>query len=289
MHELEKQVHDLVPDMPVRAVIYAFQYGCTVAEILALSGLTGPELARAKIRLPNIRRAAMQLGVYDDASMLEAIRGVLADARAASNSERFGPELSSLREQLASNKADIGRHQICLQTSFSRLATIDAQIRRASSSDFLGRRSRDQLQAMRTDIAIEAELHLRELVRLADHRLRLLTHVTILIDSTLCTAGCDIREVHSAGGTQRTARTVYRRTGRPHRPQPAPFPEEVVAACKELLGRLRLYETATLTLRRSAAAELNHIKENPWYEWSPMDTTDHRCWSGAYWALNSSD
>lgn len=274
--------------MPVRAVIYAFQYGCTVAEILAVSGLTGPELARAKIRLPNIRRAAMQLGVYDDASMLEAIRGVLADARAASNSERFGPELSSLREQLASNKADIGRHQICLQTSFSRLATIDAQIRRASSSDFLGRRSRDQLQAMRTDVAIEAELHLRELIKLADQRLRLLTQVTILIDSTLCAAGCNIDEVHSAGGTQRTARTVYRRTGRPHRPQPVPFPEEVVDACKDLLGRLRQYETATLTLRRSAAGELNHIKERSWYEWSPMDAADHHCWSGTYWALNSS-
>ncbi|MCH9734694.1 MAG: hypothetical protein K0U78_09095 [Actinomycetia bacterium] len=221
MRELERQVHDVVPGMPVRAVIYAFQYGSTVAEILSLSGLCGPALARAKIRLPNIRRAASQLGVYDDASMLEAIRGVLTDGRAASISERLRPELSSLREQLASNKTDIGRHQIHLQTRFARITAITSQIKRVSSSEILGRRSREQLQALRTDVAREAEPHLREVIRLADGRLRLLTQVTILIDSTLCAAGCDISEVHSAGGTQRSARTVYRRTGRPHRSRSA--------------------------------------------------------------------
>lgn len=284
MTDLEERARSVLPTTPPRAVIYAFQLGASVSDVLEFAGLSGPALARAKIYLPQIRRAAIQIEYHPDSETLASIKEVLARAVPTSIAEEGLQKFAVFRPQLEQNKRAIGelrRHQLA---NVDRLERINKLIAQAATSSAMGRRSLRSLLLEHDACTAEISSNLQQLLNLADERSRILVKTTKLIDSVLLVAGCDVTGVHSAGGTDRTLRTVYKRSAHLGRLQSRQFPDEVVVACKQLLGRLARYEDAVIDLRRSVKADLELLGGRPGTIRLARASSQGHGWTSEYWS-----
>lgn len=284
MTDLEERARSVLPTTPPSAVIYAFQFGASVSDVLELAGLSGPALARAKIYLPQIRRAAIQIEYHPDSETLASIKEVLAHAVPTSIAEEGLQKFAVFRPQLAENKHAIADLQLDQLANVDRLRRINDRITRATTSSAMGKRSLRNLALEHDTCTADISCNFQHLLKLADERSRILVKATMFIDSVLLVAGCNVSGVHSAGGTDRTVRTVYKRGAHLGRLRSRHFPEELVVACKQLLGRLARYEHAVLDFRRSVKADLELLGgRSGTIRLSPTSSQGY-AWASDYWS-----
>jgi hypothetical protein len=283
MKELEERVHAVLPTTPPRAVIFAFQFGASVPDVLRLAGLSGAALARAKLYLPQIRRDAIRSETHANSEILTSIQEVLAAAVPTSVAEQGIQKFALLRPQLQENKRAIADLQLDVYAAVSRLKRINEGITRTATSSTMGRRSLRNLAVEHNKCTASISRNFQQLLKLADERAHILAETTKFIDSVLVVAGCNISGVHSAGGSNRTLRTVYNRSGGLSKLQPGQFPDEMVTACMQLLKRLAQYEEAVIDLRRSVKADLELLGGKPGTIHLPRTNSPKHGWADSHW------
>lgn len=284
MTDLETQIAKTLPGLPPRVVIRAIQMGASSRDLLLAASLSGQAQARAKTYLPRLRQAVIsQLHQPHDDLRTQAL-AILAMSPSTRFSEAEGTRLRSLRIGLADNKREIGL--LCRQQSTMRihLAGTNQRLNRATSSKMLGTAPLKSLGRAHNDLIQDMRTAFLDLLALTKLRSRILIQVTEIVDRFLFLAGCDVSEIHSAGGTSRTLRAIYKRTARLSHSQPHKKTDQILTDCKALLERVSHYEERTAVLRHSIRRDLETLQRPPGQTTLPApDSAAAYSWPAPYW------
>jgi hypothetical protein len=287
MAQLEDRITRLVPDLPADMVIQFFQLGGRVSDVLRIANLSGPELAKAKLHLPSIRKALVGGDLVVNQSGYQELLDDLKFGRAVSILQRAVPEFRCYQNDLQGNTellADLCERQ---DRHLKLLLSINQRLIVATKSPLLGARSAESLISKRTGCVTEMETVFKLMQRTGDDRLRIMSSITAFAERMLHYAGCSKAEIRSAGGTLRDVRTTYKRL---QCVTPiGPFPlnrEHYVRTFKNTLKAMADAAPAVTNLRVSIKSDLDALTRFADPTWTDIKTntqTDQGAWQSRHW------
>lgn len=273
--------------MPAELVIEAFQSGAQLGDILPLAGLSGPALAKAKLRLGTLRQEALKVGHEPRSDALEEVLQELAwfrshDAIRGDIAQNYllGGQLVELGEALV---------DLCLkqQAKAKELSDINLRFNQTGTSTLIAARSRKALLAEHQRCINELRRNFTRIREIVPAEYKVLERGTRLYERLLFFAGCSIAEITSAGGTTRTSRTTRNRINRLVPVLKDHFSLEAVDGLKSALRAIAVSESNLANLEVSVKRDLAILSNAPGSTSLDKSIEQDRltpgAWSNSFW------
>ena len=287
MASLEEQVAVLVPHMPPESVIEAFRLGASIRNIVTVAGLSGPAVARAKLRLGSLRQEAVSQISYPDGDALqEALQEIAwirsSDVMRQAIAEQF--RFGEMIVESSKNLVDLCDKQ---REEAGRLEAINARIAKARSSSLIGARSSAALLADHQRSVAALRTNFLAMRQIAYYKSHLIDKGTRYHERLLFLAGCSVREIVEAGGTTRTSRTTRNRIQRLIPLFRGHISVETVASFKSALRGIAITERNVANLERTIRRDLAVLEREPGstslVESFREDRLTPGAWSNTFW------
>lgn len=196
MSSLEKRVASIVPQLPAESVVEAFRLGASIGDVMSIAGLSGPALAKAKLRLGSLRQEALRESTGPDPDTLREIMQELSWVRSAdvlrdaiAQQYRFGELLVASSDALAS---------LCLeqQDLARQLEAINVRIMHVRRSSLIGAKSQARLIADHQACVASLRANFSAMRKVAALKSRTNNEGTSFHERLLFLGGCSIDGAH---------------------------------------------------------------------------------------------
>jgi hypothetical protein len=287
MSALQTRIAAIVPQLPPDSVVEAFQAGATIQEIIHLGGLSGPALAKAKLRLGSLRQEALRGSKGRDESTLREILQELEWVRCRDVLQQTVTEQFRFSDLLAASSEDLAALCLTQQDGAKRLEAINERILRARTSSVISGNSTATLFKDHEKRVADLRANFLRMRKVASHKLHICEQGTKHHERLLFLGGCSINDIVEAGGTVRTSRTTRNRVQRLIPLLQGQLDDELISGFRSALRNIAITEANLVTLDRTIKRDLVILEGEPGAtslaDSIRQDRLTPGAWSNSFW------
>jgi hypothetical protein len=287
MSALQTRIGAIVPQLPPDSVVEAFQAGATIQDIIHLAGLSGPGLAKAKLRLGSLRKEALRGSKGPDESTLREILQELEWVRCRDVLQQTVAEQFRFSDLLVASSEDLAALCLTQQDEAKRLEAINERILRARTSSVISGKSTAALFKDHEKSVAALRANFLRMRKVASHKSHICEQGTKHHERLLFLGGCSINDIVEAGGTVRTSRTTRNRVQRLIPLLQGQLNDELISGARSALRNIGLTEANLATLNRTIKRDLVILEGEPGAaslaDSIRQDRLTPGAWSNSFW------